>query len=597
MLDSAGTEPPADERQALTEARADHHVLRIRDRPTNAGQILGERLAQLARPARVTVADGIKGALAPGAAQRAQPPVTRKAGEIREAGVEVVGEASDERRRDHSPGLGADRTSDAHRRPLADLEVALGNELVVGGADDPARDLELRSEPAARRQAGSGPQSPVADRRSQRAFELLVQGHAATPVELQQDANWPFENRHQLALYAMPVLAYGARMSTITVIGGGVAGLTAAITCAEGGARVRLLEAHEQVGGRARSTDGPYKANLGPHALYRGGVLWDWLTARGLMPPIARPLLTGVRFHYDGAVHRTPPLSLIPPGLRLRGRVAPVDQSFRSWVGDHADARTAGLLSSLAGVYTFHHNPGELSAAFVWERAERLLLNARPPARFFVGGWTTLVHALERRALDLGVEIVTGHRVDRLPEPPTIVALELRDARGLLGDETLDWPSGTTLCLDLGLQEQRGDPWIISDLESAGWIERYTGQDASLAPAGEQLVQAQMPIRPDETADHAAARLEALLDLSFEGWRDRLTWRRRQVMDGRSGALDLPGSSWRDRPAIDRGGGVFLCGDQVAAPGCLAEVAFASAIAAGSLALEHAEPGALRRVA
>ena len=36
------------------------------------------------------------------------------------------------------------------------------------------------------------------------------------------------------------------------------------------------------------------------------------------MPPLARPLLTGVRFHYDGGVHRTPPLSLIPPGLRLR---------------------------------------------------------------------------------------------------------------------------------------------------------------------------------------------------------------------------------------------------------------------------------------
>ncbi len=386
-------------------------------------------------------------------------------------------------------------------------------------------------------------------------------------------------------------------MRTITVIGGGVAGLTAAITCAEGGAPVRLLEAHEQLGGRARSTDGPYKANLGPHALYRGGVLWDWLATRDLMPPVARPLLTGVRFHHDGAVHRTPPLSLIPAGLRLRGRMAPVDQSFRSWVSDHADARTAHLLSSLAGVYTFHHDPGELSAAFVWERAERLLLNARPPARFFVGGWTSLAQALEGRALELGVEIVTGHRVDQMPDSTAIVALELRDARGLLGDETLDWPSGTTLCLDLGLRERRGDPWIVSDLESAGWIERYTGQDASLAPAGEQLVQAQMPMRPDETADGAAARLESLLDLSFDGWRERITWRRRQVMDGRSGALDLPGSSWRDRPAIDRGDGVFLCGDQVAAPGCLAEVSFASAIEAGSRALAHAQHRALRPAA
>jgi hypothetical protein len=59
-------------------------------------------------------------------------------------------------------------------------------------------------------------------------------------------------------------------------------------------------------------------------------------------------------------------------------------------------------------------------------------------------------------------------------------------------------------------------------------------------------------------------------------------------MDGRSGALDLPGTTWRDRPAIDRGEGVFLCGDQVAADGCLAEVSFASAIDAGTRAVAFA---------
>jgi phytoene dehydrogenase-like protein len=379
-------------------------------------------------------------------------------------------------------------------------------------------------------------------------------------------------------------------MSEITVIGGGLAGLAAAITCAEEGAEVKLFEAHQQLGGRARSTDGSYRANLGPHAIYTGGVLSDWLTERNLMPPIARPLLTGVRFRYSGAVHRTPPLSLIPPGLRLRGRVAPVDQDFRSWVADHADERTADFLSALAGVYTFHHDPGELSAAFVWERTQRLLLTPRPPARFVIGGWTNLVNALEQRACELGVQIITGERVDAIPDPPVIVALELRDARTLLKDDTLQWPSGHTVCLDLGLRDRGGDPWIVSDLESAGWIERYTAQDPSLAPPGEALVQAQMPVRPGETADRAGARLEELLDASFEEWRERTLWRRRQVMDGRSGALDLPGMTWRDRPAVDRGDGIFLCGDQVAADGCLSEVSFASAIEAGRRAVALARP-------
>lgn len=380
-------------------------------------------------------------------------------------------------------------------------------------------------------------------------------------------------------------------MNEITVIGGGVAGLTAAITCAEGGADVRLFEAHDSLGGRARSTDGPYKANLGPHAIYQGGVLCDWLNARGLMPPIARPLLTGVRFYYEGETHRTPPLTMIPPGLRLRGRMAPVDQSFRSWVTDHSDARTADLLSSLAGVYTFYHDPGELSAQFVWERSQRLLLAPRPPARFVVGGWTMLIAALERHARSLGVAIVTGERIDSLPDPPVIVALELSDARRLLGDETLEWLSGLTVCLDVGLRERRGDPWIVSDLETSSWVERYSAQDSSLAPDGEELLQGQMPIRPGESADDAAGRLERVLDASFEDWHSRVTWRRRQVMDGRSGALDRPGTTWRDRPRIDRGGGTFLCGDQVAAPGCLAEVSFASAIEAGEQALQYARRG------
>jgi phytoene dehydrogenase-like protein len=208
-----------------------------------------------------------------------------------------------------------------------------------------------------------------------------------------------------------------------------------------------------------------------------------------------------------------------------------------------------------------------------------------------------LVDGLERRARSLGVAIVTGERVEALPDPPVIVALELRDARRLLRDDSLQWPSGNTLTLDLGLRERGSDPWIVSDLDSSGWIERYTAPDPSLAPAGEQLVQAQMPIRPDESPDGAGLRLERLLNASFEDWRGRVTWRRRQTMDCRSGALDLPGTTWRDRPAIDRGGGVFLCGDQVAAPGCLSEVSFASAIEAGTLAVERARHGVLRSVA
>jgi phytoene dehydrogenase-like protein len=385
----------------------------------------------------------------------------------------------------------------------------------------------------------------------------------------------------------------------ITIVGAGLAGLVAAIVCAEEGAHVSLLEAHTELGGRARSTDGPYKANLGPHAMYQDGSFWRWMRERGILPANVSPRLTGVRLRIQGTLRRTPPLGVLPAVLRLRGREAPVDVDFRTWATSHADERTAELLSAACGVYTFHHDPGELSAAFVWPRAVRLLLTAPSIVRYPVGGWSTLVASLERRACELGVSVQTGTRVERLPEPPVIVATELEQARELLGDDGLTWPSGNTVCIDLGLRHRRGDPAVVSDMDEAGWIGRYSTTNPSIAPDGEELIQAQMPIRPGESADLAAVRLERLLDVGLEDWRAREMWRRRQVMDARSGALDMPGTSWRDRPAIDRGEGVFLAGDMVAAPGMLSEVCWASGIEAGRLALETARTSrpALRRVA
>jgi hypothetical protein len=180
--------------------------------------------------------------------------------------------------------------------------------------------------------------------------------------------------------------------------------------------------------------------------------------------------------------------------------------------------------------------------------------------------------------------------VDRLPDPPVIVATELSDARELLGDERLRWTSGHAVCLDLGFRHRRGDPFVVVDLQETGWVERYSAVDETVAPPGEELIQAQMPVRPGESVPSATARLERLLDASLPEWRERETWRRRQVMDGRTGALDFPGQTWRDRPAIDHGDGVFLAGDMVAAPGCLSEIAWASGVQAARGALAMA-PG------
>src|SRR5262249_28165063 len=114
--------------------------------------------------------------------------------------------------------------------------------------------------------------------------------------------------------------------------------------------------------------------------------------------------------------------------------------------------------------------------------------------------------------------------------------------------------------------------------------------DSGLAPQGEELIQAQMPIRPDESPDQASLRLEKLIDLTLPEWRQRETWRRRTVMDQRSGALDLPGTTWVDRPAVSRGDGVWAAGDMMAPPGLLSEVAWGSGVEAARGAVEAVAP-------
>ncbi|MEU3950221.1 FAD-dependent oxidoreductase [Streptomyces sp. NPDC029526] len=373
----------------------------------------------------------------------------------------------------------------------------------------------------------------------------------------------------------------------ITVIGGGFAGLTAAITAAEAGARVTVHEAHHTLGGRARTAEGPYRTNEGPHALYSGGPHWSWLRARDLVGPLATlPPLEAARFRlrHRGALRRTPPLAMLKL-LRRRADRAPVGTDFLSWATGVAGEEAARAAAHYAAVALFHHDPGSLSAAFVQERLRRAT-RLPPEAHYPRGGWGGLIDRMAARARNLGVRVETLSRVDTLPtDTPVVVATSLEAARRLLGDPGLTWPSGRTVLVDLAVRTRRGDAFVVSDLDAPGWLERFTAQDPSLAPAGEQLIQGQIPVAPQESKADGVRRAEELLDLGFPGWRERLTWRREAIADGRTGAVDPPGTDWRDRPAVDRGNGVYLAGDRTAAPGVLSEVSFNSALTAVSLAL------------
>jgi phytoene dehydrogenase-like protein len=378
---------------------------------------------------------------------------------------------------------------------------------------------------------------------------------------------------------------------TVTVVGGGLAGLTAAIAAAERGADVTLYEAHQGLGGRARTTAAPYRTNDGPHAFLSRSPHWAWLNDRGLIGPLApfRPAdVRGARFRHHGALRRTPPLGMLRL-LRTDAGKVPADVDFLSWASWRIGEEAARATAYLTAVVIFHHDPGSLSARFVQERLLRIT-GFPPEVRYPRGGWQAISDRMAARARNLGVRVETRSRITGLSDArpqdgPVIVATSLSSARALLDDPSLTWPSGRTVLVDLALRQDPRDAFVLSDLDGPGYMERFTVQDPTLAPAGEDLLQAQFPLAPGAPREEALARGETLLDLGLPDWRDRVTYRREALAEGRTGAVDPPGTTWRDRPSVDRGGDVYVAGDQVAAPGVLSAVAFSSALTAVSLAL------------
>jgi phytoene dehydrogenase-like protein len=360
-------------------------------------------------------------------------------------------------------------------------------------------------------------------------------------------------------------------MAEITIIGGGIAGLVAAISVAEQGESAVLYEASPKLGGRARTEDGPYRPNLGPHALYHGAFS-DWMMAEGLCPEIEPPKKSAFKLARSNRV-RMLPLALLPM-LRTLKREAPIDLDYRTWAHREMSRRGAEAAIGFASLPTFHGDPGSLSAAFVHERIQRSFAN--PSVSYPKGGFGAIIESLAFHARKLGVRIETGQKLASLPDGPVIVATDFRAARRLLDDPTIDWPAPRTAMFDIAIETHKKDRTAVLDVDRGVYISDYSAYDPTLAPSGQHLYQCCAGLGDGEELASGLERIRAVLDFSIPNWKSRCPWKRQGVSEG-AGAADPPGTSWRDRPAISRGNDRWLVGDRVAAPGILCEVAFNSA--------------------
>lgn len=406
------------------------------------------------------------------------------------------------------------------------------------------------------------------------------------------------------------------------VIGGGLAGLAAAITAARAGRSVVLLDARTGLGGRARTVDRDgFALNEGPHALYRSGAAWRFLQAENVA-------LTGGYPGADGVGVDGDTMGVLPGGVMtllrtplLAGERVPFGKWFAGLnridtdalqtvtVGDEVgrvfgDGRAARLAHAVMRLGTYGN---DVDAMSVGPAIAQLRDALDAPVMYVDGGWASIVDAMHARAVELGVRVEPGSKVDvvhqlgegcelRAPgrqivaDAVVIAAGGPRQVEALTGTDPAPWarPS-TSAVLDVGFDGSWGEhPTFALGLDEPLYLSVHAPL-ADLAPEGGSLVSVLRyhPYGESPDADHDRDACERLLDRVRPGWRDAATHvefraRLHAVYDQPQAARG--GLAGRAPVALDGHDRVFLAGDWVGDEGMLADAVVASGVAAGAAA-------------
>lgn len=414
----------------------------------------------------------------------------------------------------------------------------------------------------------------------------------------------------------------------VAVIGAGMAGLSAAVEAAGRGARVVVLDARREIGGRARTQqrDG-YALNEGAHALYVDGAAMRFLRELGCEPPGGVPD-AGAGIVVDGAregafpasagsLLRTPLLKgdrLAMAKLLVRlPRMRPVDLADRSvdslirdLLGNGPAARLAQALFRLS---TYSNDPAITSADVGIAQLQMTLRNG---VRYLDGGWQRMVDDLQRICVDRGVEIRNGQKVDAVRADGSAYVVmvgggELRARRvivagspdlsarvlGELAPISREWSAAarpaSVAALDVGFPDGWGDrrPFVLG-LDTPTYLSVHAPV-ADLAPKGHTLVHVMRYLPSDESPDgeRDRAECEALLDRVRPDWRraaDHVTFRPRLVAATDQPAARRGGVAGRPPVAVPGTPDLFVAGDWVGPEGALVDASVSSGRAAGAAA-------------
>jgi len=352
----------------------------------------------------------------------------------------------------------------------------------------------------------------------------------------------------------------------VVVVGGGLAGLTAAAFVARAGVTVQVVEQARHAGGRAMTNriDG-VDFNLGPHALYVRGEAHRALTElkvpfAGHFPNPGRAQVTLANRAYRipqgiGSLVTSRLLSVSEKMrlARLFGEIKKLDvrqldrTTVRDWLAATAgQGNLALLLAALIRVSTYVDDIDSLSAGAA---VEQLRLALEGNVLYLDGGWQSIVDGLRHVAVAYGATVHTSTHVDAVESLPTgltvrtsagvslrcratILAVDPDAACQMLElpaeDPLAQWARGRlsvpAACLDVALRQlpRPGDRFALG-LDQPMYYSVHSAA-AKLGPPGVAVVHVMKYLRHGATpaAEQNQTEIEAFLDRLQPGWRHGL---------------------------------------------------------------------------
>lgn len=409
---------------------------------------------------------------------------------------------------------------------------------------------------------------------------------------------------------------------SVNIVGGGIAGLIAAVELARSGVKVALFESAAELGGRARTrhADG-FSLNQGPHALYTGGAFKLELDRLGIAYSGARSLGGTRQAIWQGKLHDLPTsaATLAMTGLfRIRDKLqfarvfqavsqgASGEGSFTDWLdGQKLTPVVRASMEALGRLSGYTNGSAQVSAAAILDQI-RLALKGTV---YVDDGWASLVRGLADAAREAGAELKAGAAVETLMVEERVSRLLLADGSNAVADATilaLGPNEAAALApkigslqveareampvrantLDLALRAMPADAYEFALGINGPFYMSLHSRSAKLAPEGGAVVHLAKYLPVGEgPSRNAIEELEGIADLVMPGWRALEV--RRQELRGMTVANGLP--RWdRARPdvALADAPGVFIAGDWVGDEGMIADAAASSAVKAARAAAQ-----------